>query len=108
MNAESEMAQADGLGAAPKVEATAATVENMERYALTHPAKTIDTQNGIVRVETPRCFAYSPTTGEEFSGSAGDYFTRERDEVLIDAEGDPMILVTSRVHRYDALTGELV
>lgn len=91
-----------------KIEVTAATVVNMRRYEDEHPPKTIDTPNGPVRVHAPRCFAYSPTTGEEFSGTPGDYLTGGEDEPLLDAEGDEMILVTSRVVHYDALTGEAI
>lgn len=105
MNAESEMREGDGLG---RVEVTAATVANMRAYEAAHPPKTIDTPNGPVKVHAARCFAYSPTTAEEFSGSPGDYFTMGEDEPLIDAEGDPMVLVTSRVSLHDALTGELI
>lgn len=91
-----------------KIQVTAATVTNMQRYAAEHPARTIDTQNGVVRVEAQRCIAYSPTTFEEFSASPGDYFMRDPDEPLLDAEGDEMILVTSRVVFSDALTGEAI
>jgi hypothetical protein len=91
-----------------KIEVTAATVANMRAYEEAHPPKTIATPNGPVKVHAPRCFAYSPTTGEEFSGSPGDYLNVSDDEPLRDAEGDEMILVTSRVVRYDALTGEAI
>lgn len=105
MNAEREMQTSDGLG---KIEVTAATVANMRRYEEEHPPKTIDTPNGPVKVHAARCFAYSPTTGQQFSGTPGDYLTGSDDEPLVDEEGDPMVLVTSRVVFHDALTGDVI
>jgi hypothetical protein len=39
------------------------------------------------------CTAYSPTTGEEASADAGDYWWLPNGDPLVDENGDPMILV---------------
>jgi hypothetical protein len=52
-----------------------ATRENMRKYA------------GL-----PGVFAYSPTTGEQYSATPGDYFWLPEGEVLTDSDGEPMVL----------------
>lgn len=84
---------------------TLATPANIRRFAELHPGRDVA---GGGRVEGRRCFAYSPTTGEEFSGTAGDYFTHADDEALTDCNGDPMILAVTESRVIDALTGEVV
>lgn len=37
-------------------------------------------------------FAWSPSTGEEYSANPGDYFMMSEDDVLRDEYGDPMVL----------------
>ena len=53
-----------------------------------------------------RAVAFSPMTCEQYSATSGDYFMRGMDEPLLDAEGEPMVLVISTVHYIDALTAE--
>jgi hypothetical protein len=70
--------------------ATLATVENMRRAE----------QAGI------RCFAFSPTTGEEYSATSGDYWNLGAETPLMDDLGEPMILVQRVTIYRDALTRE--
>lgn len=59
---------------------TPATVENMRSY-----------EEG----NSPfRAVAFSPLTGEEYSGTSGDYFWLGESEPLLDSLGVEMILVT--------------
>lgn len=51
-------------------------------------------------------FAYSPTSGEEYSATAEDYWNLPDDEPLRDANGEPMILAHRVTSIVDALTGE--
>jgi hypothetical protein len=53
-------------------------------------------------------FAFSPTSGEEYSATPDDYFAQPDDEPLRDANGEPMILATRQTIILDALTGERV
>lgn len=84
---------------------TLATPANMRRFEV--PGKTIPAPDGVVVVvEAVRPIAYSPTTGEEYSGTADDYFWQPQDSPVLDREGNPMILVFKRTVYVDAKTGE--
>lgn len=48
-------------------------------------------------IAAPGIMAYSPTTGEQYSATPGDYWDMPQDRPLIDANGEPMILVSRRV-----------
>jgi hypothetical protein len=54
------------------------------------------------------CFAYSPTTGERYSATPGDYLAQPDDEPLRDLNGDPMVLAREGATMVDAMTGELI
>jgi hypothetical protein len=82
---------------------TLATPANMRRFRELHPGRDLP---GGGHVEGRRCFAFSPLTGEQFSGSAGDYWQLGDDEPLRDRDGEPMILAVSETRFADALTGE--
>lgn len=84
---------------------TLATPANMRRFAELHPGRVLP--NGG-RVEGRRCFAFSPLTGEQYSASAGDYWTQGDDNPLRDSDGEAMILAVSETRYCDALTGEAV
>lgn len=86
-------------------EPTLATVANMRQFKALHPGREIP---GGGRVEGHRCFAFSPTTGEEASASSGDYFMLGMDEPLTGSDGEPMLLVTATTSYADAFTGDLV
>ena len=58
-----------------------ATVENM---------RAVEDRIGV--------FAFSPTTSEEYSATPGDYWDAAPDEALLDANGDPMVLVIRTSH----------
>lgn len=79
---------------------TLATPANMRRFARENP--------GSQGVEPPRCIALSLGTGDEFSGSAGDYFHLKDDQALEDEDGEPTILVVKHAEFRDALTGEAI
>jgi hypothetical protein len=51
-------------------------------------------------------FAFSPTTGEQYSATAGDYWNRPDDEPLTGEDGEPMVLARRIVRYVDALTGD--
>ncbi len=85
--------------------ATLATPANMRRFAELHPGRDLP---GGGHVEGRRCFAFSPGTGEQFSASAGDYWTQPDDQPLTDSEGEPMVLAVSETRYFDALNGEAV
>lgn len=59
---------------------TPATVENMRSYEASGSPF--------------RAVAFSPLTGEEYSGTPGDYFWLGESEPLLDSLGVEMILVT--------------
>lgn len=80
---------------------TLATPRNMGQFEDENPPLTDS-------VERLRCIAWSPLTGEEFSGDEGDYFSLGRDEALTDSDGQPMILVLGYKARCDAITGEAI
>jgi hypothetical protein len=82
---------------------TLATPANMRAVEAANPARKI----GACTIMGRRTVAYSPTTGEQYSASAGDYMLPD-DEPLCDSEGEPMILVFERTVRVDALTEEVV
>jgi hypothetical protein len=42
--------------------------------------------------EVGTLIAFSPLTGEEYSANPGDYWDMQDKEVLLDSEGEPMIL----------------
>lgn len=84
---------------------TLATPRNMRQFESEHPGRDLP---GGGHVEGLRCFAYSPVTHEQFSASAGDYWTLSDDEPLKDSEGYAMILAVSETRYSDALTGELI
>jgi hypothetical protein len=48
------------------------------------------------RICAPGVFTYSPTTGEQYSASPGDYWNHPDDQPLKDSEGSPMILASER------------
>lgn len=79
---------------------TLATPANMAAFE-----RMIEGEERPDNVEAPRCMAFSIGTGEEASGTAGDYFHMDANEPLLDAEEEPMILVTKRAFYADALTG---
>jgi hypothetical protein len=72
--------------------AVLATRRNMDAYADAHPSRPY--KDGIL-IGRP-AIAYSPTTGEQYSATSGDYFMRGMDDPLLDSEGEPMILVHTR------------
>lgn len=63
-----------------------ATIENMRKAR----------DNGYGLPGYPSCFAYSPTSHEEFSADPGDYWDAPPDWTMTDANGEPMVLVTRR------------
>ena len=88
---------------------TLATVANMRKFEDLHPGRDgTDEDGNTFHVEGRRCFAYSPSTDEEYSASAGDYWKHGEDEPLTDSEGEPMFLAVSRTVYTDALTDELL
>ncbi len=67
-----------------------ATPENMKRHH--------DPNNAIESV-----IAWSPTTGEEYSATPGDYWDADPTKPLVDSDGEPMILVR-KVTRMEPVT----
>lgn len=45
----------------------------------------------------PDAFAYSPDTGEEYSANPADYWYADAGFVLIDEDGEPMVLARKHV-----------
>jgi hypothetical protein len=88
---------------------TLATPANMRAIEEANRGRTIKQPGGeLVHVEGRRAMAISPSTGEEYSASSGDYWNHADDEPITDSEGEPMILVFQRTVYVDALTGEQV
>ena len=86
---------------------TLATPANMAAFEEANPSRTIPQGDGSkIIIEGRRAVALSPSTGEEYSASAGDYWQHPRGEPLKDADGEPMLLVTRHTIFKDALTGE--
>ena len=85
---------------------TLATPANMRKFREANPPRQIDTPDGPVTIMGRGCFAFSPTTGEQFSADAGDYWPLPDDEPLLDSDGRPMVLAVTRTLFLDALTGE--
>lgn len=86
---------------------TEATPRNMAAFEAANPARRIPQGDGsAIIIEGRRAVALSPSTGEEYSASAGDYFHLAADEPLRDADGEPMLLVTRHTIYKDAMTGE--
>jgi len=88
---------------------TLATPRNMAAFEAANPTRTIPQSDGSkIIIEGRRAVALSPSTGEEYSASAGDYWDLGADEPLRDADGEPMLLVTRHtIYKY-ALTGERI
>jgi hypothetical protein len=61
----------------PSTPAMLATIENMQAWA---------------GPDNRDVFAYSPTTGEQFSADAADYWNAPAGWAMTDSEGEPMIL----------------
>ena len=72
-----------------------ATVANMRRV---YPEdRVVLHADGMIRIETPKPFAYSPGTGERFSANPADYWNEEdEDRPLCDEYGEPMVLAFER------------
>lgn len=69
---------------------TPATVANMHAACAGHGARQL--------------WCYSPVTHERRSAHPEDYIAQSDDEPVCDANGEPMLLVRSRVHYHDAFT----
>lgn len=88
---------------------TLATLDNMKALKAANPGRTIPQPDGsTVHIEPRLPVAFSPLTGEQYSADPGDYWGRTKDTPLYDSEGEPMLLVYSRTHYYDAFTGEAI
>jgi hypothetical protein len=81
----------------------------MAAFEAANPSRTIPQRDGTrVIIEGRRAVALSPSTGEEYSASSGDYWQHPADEPLRDADGEPMLLVTRHtIYKY-ALTGRRI
>jgi hypothetical protein len=88
---------------------TIATPANMRAFEARNPGRTIPQADGTqVHIEPRRAIALSPSTGEQYSASSGDYWNVPDDEPLRDADGEPMLLVTQHTIYKDAMTGERI
>lgn len=88
---------------------TLATPANMAAFEAHNPERHLTMADGsTVTIARRRAIALSPSTGEECSGSSGDYWDRPAGLPLKDADGEPMLLVTEHTIYKDALTGERI